>query len=261
MKKYLLGNKYLQPLFEFLFKVAIKGMNYDRGHIAGLSGEKNAIGLARRFFPNKELIIFDVGANTGQYSTMVKECLSPPFQLYAFEPQRPAFEKLKSIMTGDNFHPCLIGLGSEPGKKVIHYDRDGSVWGSLYPASHESYKINLDKKTEIEISTVENFCSENGIGRIDFLKIDVEGYEIEVLKGCKGLIEDEKIGIIQFEFGVASIPARIFMRDFFELLKDYSIFRILQNGVRQITYSEKSELFFTTNYLAIHRKLLAEHEV
>lgn len=57
--------------------------------------------------------------------------------------------------------------------------------------------------------------------------------------------------LIQFEFGIASVEACIFMKDFFALLPHYDIYRVLQNGIRKIKYNEYAELLLTTNYLAV----------
>jgi len=66
------------------------------------------------------------------------------------------------------------------------------------------------------------------------------------------MITAGKIPYIQFEFGVASIEARIFMKDFFKLLTGYHIYRVLPRGLVKLDrYSEYLELFLTTNYLAV----------
>jgi hypothetical protein len=82
--------------------------------------------------------------------------------------------------------------------------------------------------------------------------MDVEGNELNILNGAKRMIENDSIDFIQFEFGGCNIDSRTFFQDFFYLLKErYRIYRILKNGLYPIdSYSEKYEIFITTNYLA-----------
>ena len=85
------------------------------------------------------------------------------------------------------------------------------------------------------------------------LKLDIEGYEFNALKGASEMIARGLVCAIQFEFGGTSIDARVYLRDFFRLLEDrYRIYRILQNGLWELSsYSEYDELFVTTNFLAL----------
>jgi hypothetical protein len=87
------------------------------------------------------------------------------------------------------------------------------------------------------------------------LKIDVEGHELNVLKGAAELLSSRRINFIQFEFGEADIDSRTYLRDFFDLLSDnYDFFRIVPHGLRPIgAYSSAHEVFATINYLAALR--------
>jgi FkbM family methyltransferase len=253
MKDLILGNKLLQPFFEMLFKVAVKGMNHDRGHVPGFSGEKYVLQLVQERNAGRPLTIFDVGANTGQYAGLVVDNVRSTYDLYSFEPQEQAFLALRTVTDRPSFYPIHVAMGAEAGKTKLFYEQAGSVFASMFPASYDNYNVCLDKSVETEVTTVDDFCLHRNVGRIDLLKIDVEGYEIEVLKGCRQMLADGNIELIQFEFGLASIEARIFMKDFFNLLPQYDIYRILQNGIRKVQYSEYAELFLTTNYLAVRK--------
>src|SRR6185503_7130533 len=102
--------------------------------------------------------------------------------------------------------------------------------------------------------TIDGYCAKQGIKRIHFLKIDVEGHELEVLRGANALLQSNGIDFIQFEFSAAHIDARVFFRDFHNLLKTrYQIYRVLQNGLARIKeYNPEMELFKrATNYLAV----------
>lgn len=69
------------------------------------------------------------------------------------------------------------------------------------------------------------------------------------------MICNNKIEVIQFEFGGCNIDSRTYFQDFYYLLKDnYKIYRILKNGLIEIkSYKEIYEIFITINYLAIKK--------
>ncbi|MTI30650.1 FkbM family methyltransferase [Xanthovirga aplysinae] len=253
MKRYLFSTQFAQSFFEKLLRMALRGLNYDKGQYPDRSGEDYVLKQLRKKNPQKELTIFDVGANKGQYSEMVKNALNGPYWVYAFEPQNFAFNILKKQEEEGRMTAFNFGFGDKVERKHIYFDTKGSVWGSVFPAHYENYEVQLCESEEIQLKTVDSFCLENGISEIDLLKIDVEGFEIEVLKGCAELLKSHKIQHVQFEFGLAAIEARVFLKDFFSILKDYDIYRVLPFGFRKIHYSEWSELFLTTNYLAVLR--------
>jgi len=254
IKKLLLGNKRLQRFWWFIFRLSVKGLNYDRGHIPSANGERFALGFVLRHLKSVALpVIFDVGANRGQYLQMAKESSKREFQIYCFEPQSSAVQSLNDIAAKYK-HVVVehIGMSDRPGKSVIYRDSESSEYASLYESDYSQYKVKLSFQEEIKLTTIDEYCNANGIDEIHFLKLDVEGHEISVLKGAKWMISAARINFIQFELGLASIESRVFLKDFFRVLNDYSIYRILPNGLDKINYSEYSELFLTTNYLAVH---------
>ena len=254
IKNIILGNSLLQPVYKAFFKLGVKGMNYDRGQVLENSGEGYVVKYVASKL-NAPLTVFDVGANKGQYASMVFNTLQPPFTLYSFEPQKSAFAKLCQTSSQPNFKPFNIGMGSEQKQETLYNQIEGSVFASVVKTSHDHVAQELVKKETIDLSTIDLFCAEQQINTIHLLKIDVEGYEIEVLKGAKGMISGGHIPYIQFEFGVASIEARVFMKDFFKLLPQYTIYRVLPHSLVKLpTYSEYLELFLTTNYLAIRNQ-------
>lgn len=256
LKKILLGNKRLQKIWWKLFRVVLKGMNYDRGHIPTANGEIFALRYVISNFPsNSKLILFDVGANRGQYLSMAIKHAERRAEIFSFEPQSAAFAYLKKVASGNyNVRVENFGFGARKETVILYRDSEASEFGSIYPAQYEQYNVKLSIKEEIRLETIDAYCEEHNIDRIHFLKLDVEGHEIAALSGAVQMIMAGKIDFIQFEFGMASIESRIFIKDFFRILPGYTIYRILPKGLEKLVYSEYTELFLTTNYLAVLNK-------
>ena len=87
-----------------------------------------------------------------------------------------------------------IGMGKAAGTLPI-YVNPNSKRNSLHHAYPES------QQASVEIDTVTGFCAKNGIDRIDFMKIDTEGYELEVLEGSRELFQSQGVKVVYAECG------------------------------------------------------------
>ena len=255
-------SKSLQPLFRRLHYWALFALNCGGGGDLWTSGEVWLLRefIAKRFARKSHPVIFDVGANTGEYSQVVKEFL-PHSQLYSFEPCEPTastFEERTANLSGVSFH--RLGFSDSDGSATIYsYDLEGEsapVLASLEmrrPTQHGH--IEVAAATEIKISTIDNFCAEHGVEQIDLLKLDIEGHELKALQGARQLLDEGRIDVIQFEFGPANLYSRSNFFDFWEMLSpQYEIFRLLPAGMEPIPYYEEQlEIYLTTNYVAIRK--------
>jgi len=251
------GQLQYQGLFEELYQVAINGMNIGGGASVYDSGELQVIHYVKSKVKNSEsAIIFDVGANIGHYTLLLKQEFGATSIIHSFEPSLITYEKLR-INTGNNANIFLhnFGFGNEVVKAKLYTDSAESGLASLYKRRLNHFNIYMDKVEEISIETIDSFCKDK-IEHIHFLKLDVEGNEINILNGAKQMIEANKIDFIQFEFGGCNIDSRTYFQDFYYLLNDkYVISRIVKDGLYPITqYKEIYESFMTTNFLAERRK-------
>ncbi|MEG3438706.1 FkbM family methyltransferase [Pannus brasiliensis CCIBt3594] len=156
-------------------------------------------------------IIFDVGANIGQTATYYREKF-PRSDIYCFEPIRETYSILEAKFSRDQRVKCFpIALGASPEKKEIVLN-ENSQQNSLTDKLNEGRAIGTDEnspKTEIvQIDTLDGFCQENNINEIDLLKIDTEGYELEVLKGASDFLENRKITLVLAEVGFRPSDSR-----------------------------------------------------
>jgi len=90
---------------------------------------------------------------------------------------------------------------------------------------------------------------------VDFLKVDVEGHELECFRGANTLLSNRRIKAIQFEYGGCNIDSRVFLKDIFAFFGDfprYHFFKILPHGLRLVqTYDQRLDNFQYQNWAII----------
>ena len=258
IRRFISGKKRFQPLFRKLHELSLMGLNFGGGDNVGNSGEKNVIPYLRRYVKSgAKPVIFDVGANAGIYACEVISVFGNDAHIYCFEPLKKAFAILnKSLESRPNVRTYNFGLGEKEGAATIYANEPASPLASCFNRNIAHLGVDMKHAEEISIRRLDLFCAEKEITHINLLKIDVEGGELGVLKGAGRLIGSEMIDLIQFEFGICNIDSRTFFKDFFFMLNPYySIHRILKDGFEPVdNYSERDEIFLTTNYLAVARR-------
>jgi len=255
-----LGKAKHQEFFEKLLHTALLGMNVGGGSSVENSGEINSLKYVRRKLQNSKepLVIFDVGANLGKYANLIAKMFSErKKEIYSFEPSQKTFAKLKeNCVKNKDIEPLNFGLSDKEEKVKLYLDEETSGMASVYKRRLDHFNLSMNIEEEIQLKTLDGFCQDNNIKKIDLLKLDVEGNELKALEGAKDMLGKKSIRFIQFEFGGCNIDSRTYFQDFYYLLKDnYKIYRIVKDGLREIKdYKEYYELFITTNFLAELRK-------
>ncbi len=247
----IIRNKIFYKFWKKLNFISLYGMNFGvASGYADYSGELFIIKHVKNSLKNGA-VVFDVGANVGDWSKFViNEYQGMNYQLYMFEPSTSAYDKMvQNIKPTNSIKQFKIGFGDKQEKIKIYYDNEaqGSAGAFIKDAKYSE---------EIELYTIDSFCNENGIKKIDFLKMDVQGYEYNILHGAKEMLESGNIKYIQFEFDEPNIENRVFFKDFWNLLSDkFDIYHSLYNGFVKIErYHYELENFHCMNYLAVKKK-------
>lgn len=134
--------------------------------------------------PNPDLIL-DIGANIGEIALRFARTF-PDSTVHAFEPFPETFralERNKARNVFPNIHLHLLGLGSKPGKVFFEERTIGNPGMNRVTSSQEKSAI------EIEVVTLDSLFKDLSEQTISLIKIDVEGYELEVLKGAAGILQ------------------------------------------------------------------------
>ncbi len=164
--KWTLGNRFVQPFAEILGRVSLASMNMGWGNNVHKSGECWVLDfLSSTRFRNKNVVIFDCGANMGEYAFEVIKRLGDSCELYCFEPNEHACSYLKDrFIYSDNVHIYDIGLGDREEPLTLFSDDDEmSEMASLYKSSLDHRRIQMAAKGQVLVSvlvsTIDLFCS------------------------------------------------------------------------------------------------------
>lgn len=152
-----------------------------------------------RLVGSEAAVIVDIGANTGQSAALFSR-LFPQATILAIEPFDASY---KAIMARgvQRVHPHLLAMGARNGTAVLHVNSQ-SVTNSLLIASPEGQRLfpkHMDpiSNVKVEMITLDSFAAREGLDRIDLLKIDVQGTELEVLRGGHSILP--RVHVIQIE--------------------------------------------------------------
>lgn len=173
--------------------------------INGLAGwtpyvESEIRGLRRLVKPGD--VCIDVGAAAGLYTVALSRLAGPQGRVHSVEPLPFAnfsVARLVSAWQAANVRRHLVALGAQPGVDSMHVPlgRYGLVTGrSFLGRSAAGPDPNVEFASQVAVSvtidTLDDLCAREGIDRPAFIKIDVEGAELQVLEGGKQVITDSR---------------------------------------------------------------------
>lgn len=145
--------------------------------------------------------ILDVGANIGQFSNSINKLYSN-IQIYSFEPNKEIFNYLKKNCSKEKVQIFNFGLAEKTTKKNFFYAPSASAEGSLFPENmNQNYERKDVKEIKVDLKSLSNkILKKYHIPKkIDLVKIDVEGAEIDALKALRQ---------IEFDFLLIEVSTR-----------------------------------------------------
>lgn len=215
------ANRFCYKWNRWMLQSSVKALGVNNG--GDNTGEYYL--LKRLITSRKAPVLFDVGASVGGWSEMALK-INPQACIYAFEPGRKPFEILQKKLP--SLKAFNVACSNEAGEGVLYDRKDQPNF------SHASLDYDvidrLNKGVDqhpVQIVTLDEIIRSAGVTKIDLLKIDVEGFEYEVLQGAKEALAQGVIENIQFEFNEMNVVRRRFVRDFYQLLPDFALFRLL----------------------------------
>ena len=214
-----------------------KGLLYMSSRALGLCNYSNASISGERWLVRHRLagamqaVVFDIGANNGEWLADVLR-VNRSAQIHAFEPQQVLAERI--VASHRDVKVINAAVGAEAGfLELFDYaDHPGSQHASLVQGVIDAVHGGTVRSTRVRVVTLDDYCAEHHVARIDLLKIDVEGFELQVLRGARRMLEEGRIDAIQFEVTHLNVLGRVFVDDFVRLLgASYTLHRMLPHGL------------------------------
>ena len=254
-------------MFENLFKYLVDHLPRNilifrcfRRYINHYNSENNGemqtngeLHLLQEVLPNCA-VVFDVGANVGDWAALALG-INSNLNIHCFEPSIATYQTLQARGLVGTLVLNNLGLGSIQEDRTLHVFSDGAGTNSVY--RREGINAIQSKTEQISLTTLDAYCQQVQVRQIDLLKLDVEGHELDVLKGAQAMLAQGQIKRIQFEYGGTYIDARILLKDLFDLLLPYGyrFYKIYPNSLHhEERYDQILENFQYSNWLAVKSK-------
>lgn len=172
-------------------------------------------------------IVIDIGANVGYYSALMSSGVGPHGTVYAFEPGLSTYKKLIQtihMLKLSNVKPFNAAIGESRGVANFFHSLSGDdAQQSLLP--REGMKNSKGSAGQVEIISLGDFLFENNVNDVAFLKCDVEGYEVHVLRGAENLLKGDNPPILLIEVNKPALDAsNSSVHDLFKLLSGYKLY-------------------------------------
>jgi FkbM family methyltransferase len=154
----------------------------------------------------KDPIIFDIGSHKGKVVNLMNNLYKNAL-VYCFEPNELLNTNLKKI--GENINVYNYAIGEKNEEKEIFINKI-DLTNTLSQTNKNSLYLkiknfisgklnNTNNLKKVKVISLDNFCKINEIKKIDFLKIDVEGYEYKVLLGARDIIKNVKYVMLEVQ--------------------------------------------------------------
>jgi FkbM family methyltransferase len=151
----------------------------------------------------KGAVVFDVGANMGEFTLLLSHVVGPKGKVYAFEPVPPTFEILSKNIAKSSVKGHVVlnecALSDHQGSAKIYVPISQSTEASLTGHAYASWVSQQVETFDCRLETLDNYVEVNHIGRVDFVKIDVEGAEMLVLRGMERILRSQSPPVLMLE--------------------------------------------------------------
>jgi FkbM family methyltransferase len=256
------ASKLLSRLNNKILTLALKAKGFNN-YSSNLE-ESGELALIQRVINLGIDEMFDVGANIGQYSNIFLK--SSNARIFAFEPMEGSFKKLLSIKLQNNrLVPFNLALGAYEYETDIFF---GSETDQLATISPEVLQIpyvgkNNSRSKRINVRTLDQVFLEiqnqYKVSKLDCIKIDTEGFELDVLKGASRVLDEIKPKAIILEWNWHQLFRGGTLLQIQELLPDYQAFRVLpyKKGLYPVDTTRPEEnIYHYSNYVFVRSDLV-----
>lgn len=138
--------------------------------------------LARELRPGQ--VVLDVGANIGYYSVVASSLVGPEGRVLSIEPDPSHFERLRRSLVANgcrNATPLQVAAADREGELELYLSEENS-------SDHAAYPVPGRRHVTVRSADLDTLADEQGFAKVDFIKIDVQGFEPAVFRGMRGIL-------------------------------------------------------------------------
>ena len=180
--------------------------------------------LAMERLVKKGDTVIDIGANIGLFTVFLSKLVGPKGHLYAFEPILDTYWRMRenlALNRCDNAAAYQQALSNKNGTATMNVFPEGyGAWNTF--GTPKFGEIIAVSKESVPLIKLDSFAKRENLKKVDFLKIDVEGYEYDVLQGARDMLANNRVKYLSFE--ISEIPLKGAGRkgeDIFNILKSH----------------------------------------
>lgn len=178
-----------------LFIVLDNGLKFvgDRSILGMLCDQSVKNFYGRYFKADQESVIIDAGAHQGTFTVSMASSAKVG-HVIAIEPMSANLMFLKKNLRINNLENVTVipkGLWSNSRKRTFYLGSSSAEYSIL-----RDRKLTALKIVEIEVDTLDNILEQHGVNKVDFIKMNIEGAEIEALKGARRTLKNHPVELV-----------------------------------------------------------------
>ena len=233
----------------------MRGQNYFNTINLETTGEKALIELFQKYNKVVNPIVFDCGAHKGEFTDLFSN--SANYNFHLFEPQKECANFCKAKYKDcPNIKVIESATGLSKSEKVdLYIAKENTLFALTYEFDFKLTvpDLTIEKSQKCTMLNLYEYCLNNDIKNIDYLKLDVEGNELDCIRTLLPMINTNSIPFIHFEYSFVNLMKKELFMQYWDILNvKYNIYRILANGLFKINkYNLNLELAAPINYLAV----------
>lgn len=219
----------------------------------GIDHRTNGEDLLLRRLAGEVDTFVDVGASVGEWSHRAFVHFGEDVQAVLYEPRASAFSELeKEFSDSSNVVMESMAVADQNGS-TFFVERTHGEHSSLQGDLGEDEKVTTSY--EVQITTLSAASKQWPFDAVDFLKVDVEGFDLDVLRGGGDLFAKQKVGFVQFEYNSSWKKHYNTLGEALRLLRgyEYDVFLLKSEGIFEYDYSKLGEFWRYANFVGVPR--------
>lgn len=203
----------------------------------------------------RPFVVFDAGANVGNYTRQVlglARATGSPVVMHLFEPSPHCVALLREAFADEPAVRVIgVAVGEVAGQALLFDGGLGSSQASLVPRDVLSGASDIT--VAVPMISLGDYMHDEGVGRVDFLKLDVEGSELAALRGLGTRLGPRSVKTIQLEYGGATRDAGVTLRALERILRShgYAFAKLFPRSLEERPYREWMDNYSYANYVAV----------